>query len=559
MPPLLLGAVLISSSVEILSPVDGQTYGGDWLTLHGIVTSADQPPESVVYHLNGSPGTPLTRWSTDWYTYMANDDHTGSSESPSPRSPNLFWTAPVTGYLHEFQTPVIVDGIVYQASSDLETLFALKATSGEELWRYEGIGWSDDAVTVTGGSVYLAADSIWCLDASDGRRIWAFGGADGGGGTPVVRPGEVYVARSEGTGRSTVLRLDSDTGEPVWSTPVESDLMSCMAVWEDLLIVPTYEGPLLALHADYGDVAWQNSDAEGGYWDSSPALMGGRILIGSADGCVYSFEAATGQQLWHTDPIGLPNTLTSTPSIHEGLLFAGSGDADQPLYSFDAISGSTVWCTPFNTSIHGSTAVADGLVIWGTSEGVVHAVAEETGEPVWQYDTGAAFGIQSSPAVTDGIAYIAVTDGNLYAFGDGMGYTYQGDLHADQGWNVLEVVAFEDGEPVASDTIGFFVSGYGAGEAVAPGDLPMLLPPFPNPCTSFADLRVYVPSETKAEILVYGLDGRLVDALEAGILGEGFHLIRWDAAGCSVGAYCIVLRTESGICRETLALLRRNR
>lgn len=52
---------------------------------------------------------------------------------------------------------------------------------------------------------------------------------------------------------------------------------------------------------------------------------------------------------------------------------------------------------------------------------------------------------QGSPAITDGVVYIPAIDGNLYAFGAGLKYTYLDDLFAQVGANELIVTSFNEG------------------------------------------------------------------------------------------------------------------
>ncbi|MFO7626706.1 MAG: hypothetical protein R6V62_05570, partial [Candidatus Fermentibacteraceae bacterium] len=112
----LLASILGVTGLVITEPVHGQTYAGDWLSIRAIVQNDNQVPDSVVCVLNGGAPALVPRLSTDWYTYMANNEHTGFSQSPAPLDATVLWTAPVTGDTHEFCSPVVVNGIVYFVS-----------------------------------------------------------------------------------------------------------------------------------------------------------------------------------------------------------------------------------------------------------------------------------------------------------------------------------------------------------------------------------------------------------------------------------------------------------
>ncbi|HEY1013103.1 MAG TPA: PQQ-binding-like beta-propeller repeat protein, partial [Herpetosiphonaceae bacterium] len=56
---------------------------------------------------------------------------------------------------------------------------------------------------------------------------------------------------------------------------------------------------------------------------SSPALEGGKIYIGSADGVVHCLEAGSGRAVWLHSCDG---PIVSSPSVVEGVVYIGSMD-----------------------------------------------------------------------------------------------------------------------------------------------------------------------------------------------------------------------------------------
>ena len=78
------------------------------------------------------------------------------------------------------------------------------------------------------------------------------------------------------------------------------------------------------------------------------------------------------------------------------------------------VSGLQVaWSSPTSGGIDSSPAVADGLVFVGSADGSVYARNATTGASVWSYPTGG--GVSSSPAVVNGIVYVGANDGKVYA------------------------------------------------------------------------------------------------------------------------------------------------
>jgi outer membrane protein assembly factor BamB len=111
----------------------------------------------------------------------------------------------------------------------------------------------------------------------------------------------------------------------------------------------------------------------GGSIDSSPAVVGSVVYVGSADGTLYAFDAASGTRKWayHTE-----KDISGSPAVANGVVYISSADGN--LYALDAASGTRKWA--------------------------------------YQIATRDATFITSSPAVANGVVYVGSWDHNLYAF-----------------------------------------------------------------------------------------------------------------------------------------------
>ena len=557
----LISYILATTSVLITEPVDGETYDGDWLTIRAIVENENALPDSVHYTLNGDPFVMIPRLNTDWPTYMQNNVHHGYSESPAPLTNEVLWTAQVTGLFHEFPTPVVVDGIVYYPSNaGSDSLYALNSATGELIWKYY-TGWTDDAVTVANGCLYTASDSIWCLDAYTGDRIWASGLADYQGSTPCVHDNKVVVGACIDwiTKISHIYTLDAESGETVWDCEIAGNIVSCAAVSGEILYVPTYLGPLYAFNSENGDIIWSNSDVTDGFWDSSPVIVNEKLFIGGDNGTVYCFNAITGSLIWDTAlPGGTP--INSTPAVYEDMIITGSnGDyqTDGVISALNMVDGSVEWS--ISNSIHGSFGVADGIVFWGSSWNpyiAIFAADASTGNIIWEFDPNAdEWGLQSSPSIVDGVMYYASTDGNLYAFGTGLKYTYLDDLYAEIGTNELIATSYDEGIAVAADTINFSVLGTGISTLEPP--ISLALCTNPNPFHSSTSISFELPESEFTSIRIFDLSGRIVSVLNSSLLEAGRHTIQWNGCnriGQRVSAGLYLCRIQSGAGTDTIGL-----
>ncbi len=552
---LLIAIIIGYTSLTIKEPVDGEIYNQDWLTVRAIVENDNEIPDSVHYSLNGEPVIRIPRLNTDWYTYMGNDLHTGYSESPAPIDNTILWTASVTGVTHEFCSPVIVKGIVYFVSDENSTAYALNAVTGDILWQYDVVDHVDDAVTWYDNKIYIAADSAWCLDAVTGVRIWAFKPTPyfKMNGTPALNNGAAYFSFAPNYYSLVVYALNAQTGAVIWSSYLPYYSTGCVTIDVNKLFVPTYHGPLYALNVTDGSIIWENSSSSTGYWDSSPVVVNNVIYICGNDGVARAIDKETGIILWESQITGGGYYIAATPAYgYDKLFFA---DQISSFHCLDGETGSTVWTVPGVQ--HGSSAVADGIVYFGEGAdrdyGKVRALSATTGDEIWSYQTG-GIEIYSSPAITDGILYIAGMDGNLYAFGTGLKYTYFNDLHCQVGSNELIVTSFDDGIAVAADTITFTVTVTGI--SLEPGShLNLISGPNFFVSTVMISFELTIPGYTSVEI--YDLSGRCISKLIDAELNSGQHSFQWngtDYNGYPVSGGRYICRIHSGKFTKTMNL-----
>ncbi len=538
---ILIGSSWAIENVEITEPVDGETYDGDWLTVRAIVENDNELPDSVHRTLNGAPFILIPRLNTDWYTYMQNDLRHGYSASPAPYDNTVFWTAPVTGMYHEFCTPVIYDGVVYFLADNTpgiqdDSIWALDAATGAVIWADSVYGETDDPVVVDGTFLYYNSRPTNCCNRFTGQLTWSFEHPGDGhmSGTPIVSEGAVFTVCEADT--VVVYSLDASTGDEIWSTALNGEwsMQSCYTLHSGSLIVPCYTGSLYSLDASDGSIQWVNSDALGGYWDSSPTIVDNVIYIGGIDDdSLRAIDASTGSTVWHAH-LG---SITATPAYHDGALYVGAQGA--PFCSVNAVNGVFNWNEPLR--IHGSPAVADGLVFFGeysfNDSARVISLDCATGDTMWTYMT-TANRFQGSPAVTDGIVYIPAIDGNLYAFGTGLKYTYLDDLFAQVGANELIVTSFDEGVAVTADTINFTVTGTGIHLEPSVHDLCTS----PNPFSSNLSISYSLQGPSEVNLSVYDLSGRLIEDLLSHPVSEGDHTIIWNPDPVLPnGCYLIVL------------------
>ena len=109
----------------------------------------------------------------DWPTYRHDPARTGFTTTNVPDELERSWQQDLGGRL---SSVVVADGILFVASIDTHTVYALDADSGEIFWNYTTAGRVDSPPTIyQGRALFGSADGwVYCLRASDGVVAWRF-------------------------------------------------------------------------------------------------------------------------------------------------------------------------------------------------------------------------------------------------------------------------------------------------------------------------------------------------------------------------------------------------
>ena len=345
----------------------------------------------------------------------ARDESPTSAITRSPDaggSPRLLWRFEVAEDVES--SPTVVDGVVYISAEGY--LYALDATTGEELWRAEA-GNDFSTPAVVGETVYVAGgydDYLYALDSRTGQQRWRFK-ISGTGTSAAVLGDVVYIASQD----DHLYALDADTGQERWRWRAADGFTSSPVVVEDTVYVfsgsysaEENQGHVFALDAATGEERWRFkvNDAMA----SELAVVGGVVYIGASEEYVYALGADTGREIWRSK---VGSVTLSSPAVQDGTVYIGNMSGQ--VHALDAATGETRWRFSTGFWVMSSPAVVDGVVYIGSFDKYVYALDAATGAERWRLETGDA--VASSPAVEDGVVYVGSYDGYLYAITAGNG------------------------------------------------------------------------------------------------------------------------------------------
>ncbi|HYW78041.1 MAG TPA: PQQ-binding-like beta-propeller repeat protein, partial [Thermoguttaceae bacterium] len=174
-----------------------------------------------------------------WPTYRHDARRSGGSRAVVSAKLHPSWQIELGGRLTQ---PVVADGIVYVASKDAHTVYAIDEQSGRSRWRFTAEGRIDSPPTIDGRRILFgsAGGCVYCLRAQSGELVWrlraattdrqivAFGQLESPWrvhGSVLVENGVAYVT----AGRSTnlddgifVFGIDPETGKVLCQTRLDS-------------------------------------------------------------------------------------------------------------------------------------------------------------------------------------------------------------------------------------------------------------------------------------------------------------------------------------------------
>jgi outer membrane protein assembly factor BamB len=213
-------------------------------------------------------------------------------------------------------------------------------------------------------------------------------------------------------------------GTLIWNYTAGDWIQSTPAVAGGIVYVGSHDDNVYALDAETGALIWSYT-TESNVWPS-PAVAGGIVYTGDYASNVYALDAETGALIWSYKAGG---SITSSPAVADGVVYVGSHD--RKVYALDAETGAFIWSYTTGREVDTCPAVVDGVVYVGSYDNRVYALDASSGAHIWNFTTQK--GIRSSPAVANGTVYFGSWDHDVYAVDASTGallwnYTTGGDI-----------------------------------------------------------------------------------------------------------------------------------
>ena len=295
----------------------------------------------------------------------------------------LLWKQPAY-YNIAYSTLAVADGKVYVSKCDRTAgsvtaglvmpgyaFSCFDAFTGTEIWSIEGLNVATPSIAY-GNLYFVTGGYVYCIGDSTPTEPWSFG-FHGNVDQPRVALGQSGP---------------SDLSEPKWVYATNGKITSSPAIVAGKVYIGSEDHNWYCLDAYTGRKIW---DFTTGYKiRSSAAVVNGRVFTGADDGNVYALDAETGEQIWKADAGGLFTTylfpqefqVRSSPIVVGNRLYVGAMDGK--VYCIDVSDGSVKWRYQTDGPIGGSPAYSDGVIFIASIDTYLYALDAATGTLVWK-------------------------------------------------------------------------------------------------------------------------------------------------------------------------------
>jgi outer membrane protein assembly factor BamB len=381
-----------------------------------------------------NPGTDEGHWASGTaaaygMVYELNKD--GHIYALNVNKGELVWKYKTPSYLFFPGWPVVADGKIYATTgeenstdpftgevSKISEFVCLDAYTGSLLWKLPIQAYAPrESTALAYGNLYLIPGSINYMEMDRYEtlnEVWAIGTKQ----WPMFRDNPAHTASGYSGPTNLSLR---------WKFTTEGAVISSPAVVDGKVYIGSYDKKIYAIDALNGALVWNFTTGAG--IKSSLAVVDGKVYVGPDDGYIYCLNAENGSLIWKTPAGGyiqahfsVISRLSSSPTVVEGRVYVGS--LDNKTYCLDANSGEVIWTYETLGYISSSPAVVDGAVYVTSQEltsGALYKLNATTSSLIWKLplpyriSEGREKDMMSSPTVGNGMVF--ASSNKLWRYG----------------------------------------------------------------------------------------------------------------------------------------------
>ncbi len=314
------------------------------------------------------------------------------------------WRFAVDGFVDA--TPMVYGGALFAGGWD-GRLYVLDRT-GSQAWSRDLGDVIDSAVALDERAVYVQTwqREVFALERGDGRELWrqSYGAspADDHRQGGVVRADDLLLVPAW---NGTLLALDRMDGTRRWAFEADQALRATPLVEGDRIYLADTGGTLTALDLS-GALLWRQRPAAGLL--SAPVLIPDGVVVVDREGTVTALDRAGGL-LWQRRLD--QRCFYGAPVVVGRALYVGT--AEGTLWKLDLETGAPVWSVAALGPVYATPLVSGGRLYLGDNDGVLHVVGTDSGDLLAAFPAGGA--IQGAPVFHGGRLVFGSRDRAIYA------------------------------------------------------------------------------------------------------------------------------------------------
>lgn len=354
---------------------------------------------------------------------------------------NIQWVYD-SGDANPFTDVIVANGLAYFGTM-MNNIYAVDATTGKFAWKFTANNWIMTDPVVADGKLFAGSgnryfqnadlrgtgkNSLYALDAKTGKELWEYPVPGEAMPTPVYNNGTVYFV----TGDKALYALDANTGKLRYKINTDSYFsMSSPAIDGNMLYVGgghPYE--VYAFDTSTHSIAWQHSlpDVKWATDDSSIAISNGTILTEGVyqdysvqnqlpTESIFALDEKTGAQKWSFNMGEGPwidDNKAGTPVIVGNTVYVGS-PISRRFYALDLATGKELWEFNPGVPIRGAATIINNYVVFNDINANLYVLNAKTGNFIDEIKLGGSVR-PGGPAIYNGTIYISDQNGKIYAF-----------------------------------------------------------------------------------------------------------------------------------------------
>lgn len=348
------------------------------------------------------------------------------------------WTASVAGASNRVRlaaSPVVSGGRIFVMDTDAR-VSAFDAATGASIWSTMLDVNGDGKSSVFGGGVSAADDFVYAtngvgdvaaLKADTGEVVWKKRPAGPLRGSPTIAIGNVYVMTQD----NQIFALRAADGETQWNEAGPVGVsgifgVAAPAAAQGTVIAGYSTGELAAYRYENGRSVWEDTLSRTSMStsvstltdiDADPVIDRGRVFALGKGGRMAAYELITGQRIWEINIAGI-----ATPVVVGEWVFVLTDDAK--LLCVQRSSGKIRWISKLKrydnaekkkgpVSWTGPVLAGDRLIV-ASSEGQVWSVSPGEGSSNLVFDVKKPVSVP--PIVANNMLYLLDDSGTISAF-----------------------------------------------------------------------------------------------------------------------------------------------